>query len=65
MLAAGLAIAETHRLNAWYFRLERVLSNLEGCEAPAPEAATVVGLGELPAVQAVAVGLREYAATAT
>ncbi|MEP6688341.1 MAG: hypothetical protein ABJC36_08325 [Gemmatimonadales bacterium] len=65
ILAAGVAVAETHRLNAWYFRLERVLANLDGCELAAPEAATVVGLGELPAVQAVAVGLREYAATAT
>ena len=65
MLIAGLAITETHRLNAWYFRLERVLANLEACDTPTPEAATVVGLGELPAVQAVAVGLREYAATAT
>jgi tetratricopeptide (TPR) repeat protein len=61
-LTAGLAVAETHRLNAWYFRCEKVLASLADCELPAPEPATHPGLGELPAVRAVAVGLREYAA---
>ncbi len=65
MLTAGMALAETHRLNAWYFRFERVLTNLDACESPAAEAATVAGLGDLPAIRAVAFGLREYAATAT
>lgn len=65
MLTAGVTIAETHRLNAWYFRLERILANLDTCEAAAPETVTAAGLSELPVVQAVAVGLREYAATAT
>jgi hypothetical protein len=68
-LTAGLAVAETHRLNAWYFRCEKVLASLTGCETgcelPEPEPATHPGLGELPAVRAVAVGLREYAAAAT
>ena len=59
---AGLALAETHRLNAWYFRFEKVLANLTDCELREPEPATHPGLGELPAVRAVAVGLREYAA---
>ncbi len=63
-LTAGLALAETHRLNAWYFRCEKVLANLTGCELREPEPATHPGLGELPAVRAVAVGLREYAAAA-
>lgn len=65
LLTAGMAVAETHRLNAWYFKLERVLANLHTCELPTPEPATLPGLGELPEVRAVAVGLREYAATAT
>jgi hypothetical protein len=64
-LTAGLALAETHRLNAWYFRCEKVLANLTECELPEPEPATHPGLGELPAVRAVAVGLREYAAAGT
>ena len=63
-LTAGLALAETHRLNAWYFRCEKVLANLTGCELREPEPATHPVLGELPAVRAVAVGLREYAAAA-
>jgi tetratricopeptide (TPR) repeat protein len=63
ILTAGMAVAEGHRLNAWYFRFERVLANLSACEVPAPESAAVRGLGELPAVRAVAVGLREYAGT--
>jgi tetratricopeptide (TPR) repeat protein len=62
-LTAGLALAETHQLNAWYFRCERVLANLTQCEFREPETADP-GLGELPAVRAVAVGLREYAAAA-
>jgi tetratricopeptide (TPR) repeat protein len=65
LLTAGLELAEAHRLNAWYFRFERVLAGLAGCEAPGPEPATVPGLSDLPAVQAVAVGLREYAAAAS
>jgi hypothetical protein len=65
VLTSGMAVAEGHRLNAWYFRFERVLDNLSACEAPAPESAAVRGLGELPAVRAVAVGLREYAGTAS
>ena len=63
LLTAGLALAETHQLNAWYFRCEKVLANLTDCESPEP--ATHPGLGELPAVRAVAVGLREYAEAGT
>ena len=41
-LTAGLALAETHGLNAWYFRFEKVLANLTDCELPAaPEPATL------------------------
>jgi hypothetical protein len=60
-LSEGLALAETHRLNAWYFRVERILGNLEACGRPEAEPAEASGLFELPAVQAVAAGLREYA----
>lgn len=63
-LTEGLAFAEAHRLNAWYFRFERLLANLDGCATPEPVAAVPPGLHESPAVQAVSVGLREYAVAA-
>lgn len=65
LLTAGLELAEGHRLNAWYFRFERVLAGLAGCEVPASEPSPTPGLGDLPEVQEVAVGLREYAAAPT
>ncbi|MEO6057174.1 MAG: hypothetical protein ABIQ49_10075 [Gemmatimonadales bacterium] len=65
VLTAGMALSETHRLNAWYFRLEQAIGNLLEREAPEPELATSPDLSTSPAVQAVAVGLREYAAAAT
>ncbi len=65
IVMAGMELSESHHLNAWYFRFEKILANLHGCEAPEPELATSPGLGESPAVQAVAVGLREYASAAT
>jgi tetratricopeptide (TPR) repeat protein len=61
MLTAGLRVSETHRLNAWYFRFERVLANLEGCETHEPDHATPSAFQNAPAVEEVAVGLREYA----
>jgi tetratricopeptide (TPR) repeat protein len=60
MLSAGLRLSETHRLNAWYFRFERVLANLGGCEPHEPDRATP-SVQDTPAVEEVAVGLREYA----
>jgi tetratricopeptide (TPR) repeat protein len=61
VLTAGLQLSEVHRINTWYFRFERVLANLSECEIREPEHATVAGLTGSPAVQEVAVGLREYA----
>jgi tetratricopeptide (TPR) repeat protein len=65
LLKAGQELAETHRLNAWYFRFERVLAGLTGCDMPTLEPPATPGLGDLPEVPEVAVGLREYAAAAT
>ena len=65
LLQAAVELAEAHQLNAWYFRLEKVLANLAGCEAPEPEPISEPGLEALPAVREVAVGLREYAGSAT
>jgi tetratricopeptide (TPR) repeat protein len=64
VLAEALGIAEKHRLNEWYFRLELMLNGLgtgpnlvENMKAPAEATST-------PAVQEMAVGLREYASLA-
>jgi tetratricopeptide (TPR) repeat protein len=62
LLLQGQHLAELHQLHAWYFRFERVLSELGSDDAREPEAAPrKAGLSELPAIQEVAVGLREYA----
>jgi tetratricopeptide (TPR) repeat protein len=67
LLSAGLQLTEEHRLNAWYFKLERELKALEGLEATEarqPEVATPT-TAESPVVEEVAVGLREYALSAS
>jgi tetratricopeptide (TPR) repeat protein len=64
---AGLQFTEEHRLNAWYFRMERELKALEEQEASEvrqPEPATPAPV-ESPVVEEVAVGLREYALSAS
>ena len=62
-LAEALGIAEKHRFNEWYFRLERTLKGLAAAnlheEIRAPTEATPT-----PAVQDMAVGLRGYASSA-
>lgn len=66
-LTAGLSFAEEHRLNVWYFKLERELKALEGLEAAEarqPELANPATV-ESPVVEEVAVGLREYALSAS
>ncbi|CAN5830504.1 hypothetical protein BH24GEM1_BH24GEM1_14360 [soil metagenome] len=66
-LATGLRLAEEHRLNAWYFKIEKELKALEAREAAAalearePEPAQPATYCESPVVEEVAVGLREYA----
>ena len=70
-LSAGLKLAEEHRLNAWYFKLERellavdALDAAKAIEAREPELATPVTYDGSPAVEEVAVGLREYALSAS
>jgi tetratricopeptide (TPR) repeat protein len=64
VLAEALGIAEKHHLNEWYFRLEQTLNGLatspnlvEDIKAPAEATST-------PAVEEMALGLREYASLA-
>jgi hypothetical protein len=66
-MTAGLRFAEEHRLNVWYFKFERELKALEAqaaSEAREPEPATPATF-ESPVVEEVAVGLREYALSAS
>jgi hypothetical protein len=66
-LGAGLQLSEEHRLNVWYFKFERELKALEGLEATEarqPELATPTTV-ESPVVEEVAIGLREYALSAS
>ena len=57
--AEGMRLAETHHLNEWYFRLERLGQHLDGCAAPQilrtePQAAPA-------AIADLAAGLTAYA----
>jgi tetratricopeptide (TPR) repeat protein len=66
ILQAGLRLSEEHRLNAWYFKFEREIAALDASDQNAKETipttpAPVVGS---PAVEEVAMGLREYALVA-
>jgi tetratricopeptide (TPR) repeat protein len=65
LLMTGQRLSEEHRLNAWYFRFERMLENLEGCEIREPELATPAVDNTPPAIEEVAVGLREFALQTT
>jgi hypothetical protein len=58
----ALELAERHRLNEWFFRLERLLAHVDDCDPPAlaveiPSAARPAELAELAA------GLKAYAAS--
>ncbi|HYC31294.1 MAG TPA: hypothetical protein VEB59_03345 [Gemmatimonadales bacterium] len=66
LLAEGQQLAERHRLNAWYFRFEQALAELDAGAAREPEPAIrTAAVDDLSAIQEVAVGLREYALQAT
>ncbi len=60
--ADGMRLAEAHRLNEWYFRLERMAANLEDCDAvplAQPERAAPPA-----AIADLAAGLQAYAEAA-
>jgi tetratricopeptide (TPR) repeat protein len=60
--ADGMRLAETHGLNEWYFRLERMALNLDDCAAvPRPEFVPAVPPA---AVADMAAGLQAYAEAA-
>ena len=63
-LSAGLALAEAHQLNAWYFKIEQALGNLTQRPEHQPVEECASNLSEAPAVRQMEVELREYAASA-
>jgi len=71
LLSAGLRVSEEHHLNVWYFKFESELKALEASaaaealEAREPDLSTPATSNWSPAVEEVAVGLREYALSAS
>ena len=61
-LAEGLALAESHQLNAWYFKIERALAELGQNTERVPVEAPASQLSEAPSVRRMEMELREYAA---
>lgn len=59
-LTSALELAEKHRLNVWYFKVEQMLGKLTDGSNEQPRQAST--LSEAPAVREMEVGLREYAA---
>ena len=61
--AEGMQLAEAHRLNEWYFRLERMAANLDDCTAaPLPQLAPAAA--PPAAIADMAAGLQAYAEAA-
>ncbi len=63
-LATGLALADTHQLNAWYFRIEKALEELRKLPEPKLVTRPDSAVRQAPSIVQMEVGLREYA-TAT
>ena len=64
MLTEAIGLAEKHRLNEWIFRLEQMLNTLASGPDFAEEIKAPAEATSTPAVQEMAVGLREYASSA-
>jgi len=61
MLTTGLQLAERHRLNAWYFKIEQAIGGLAASDNPYAVTPQVSELSESPAIREMEVGLQEYA----
>ena len=59
-LRRGLALAETHRLNAWYFKIEQALGKLAEIPREKSPVLQPSELSEAPIVREMEVSLREY-----
>jgi tetratricopeptide (TPR) repeat protein len=60
-LTTSLELAERHRLNAWYFKIEQALAGLANDSAPQPTCRQSTDLSEAPVIREMEMGLREYA----
>ena len=60
----ALALAERHKLNEWYFRLERLISHMDDC-SPAAYVAEPVTISAPAELAELAAGLRAYAESGT
>ena len=60
-LTAGLALAEAHQLNAWYFKIEKALEELRQPPEPKLVAQPDSFLSQAPSIVRMEVELREYA----
>jgi hypothetical protein len=63
-LEQALALAEEHRLNTWYFNIEKALEQLSDVQSSEPLGKEACGWSPPPVVEEVMLGLREYAAAA-
>jgi tetratricopeptide (TPR) repeat protein len=62
-LKTGLKLAETHRLNAWYFKIEQALEELQKHPEHQPVDHCASSLSEAPAIRQMETELRDYAAS--
>ena len=60
-LTTGMELAERHRLNAWYFKIEQALGGLSERSDHQPTCRQSSELSEAPAIRGMEMGLREYA----
>jgi len=60
---AGLALADTHKLNAWYFKIEQALQALAEQSVRISGEEQVSEFSEAPELREMEIGLREYAST--
>jgi tetratricopeptide (TPR) repeat protein len=60
---AGLALADTHKLNAWYFKIEQALQALAEQTVQISGEEQVSEFSEAPELREMEIGLREYAST--
>jgi hypothetical protein len=60
-LEIGLRTAESHQLNAWYFKIEQAIASISASEHSGGGARIASNLSQEAVVHQVVVGLREYA----
>ena len=63
-LTTALELSERHRLNAWYFKIERTLKGLAERNDEQLQPRQASSLSEAPVVREMEIGLRHYAAIA-